>query len=614
MELEQQAKFDRLVRHLEKTAKKSIAKYYVRATLLAALGYGYITLLCLGIFGGLWLLLWSIATGQKRPMPIDNHTALFAVILLTVAAIWVQYTPLEDRPLDRDRYPKLFATIDRLQAQINTPPIHHVIINAEYNAGVYQAPRWGLFGGERNYLILGLPLMQSLSPEQFQATLAHELAHLSGNDSKFMGWIYRICQRWEQLTRDSNLFFIQSFFRWYEPLIKAYSFVLVRDREYAADALAGKIAGKEIAARDLIQTYVYQSYYQTAWQQEQTAQIRDRATPPKDTIARTLASLRKPIAAETARKWLGLVLGETTDTVDTHPCLRDRLSAVGYAEPPNWIPEPISQTAAEYFLGNRAQDLLTELDNRWYDNNLAAWEKQHNYYKLQQEYLDRLDTDLPVRELSERESIIRATLTTESTDPHTALPLWLNLLDRQPNCPIALYHAGKTLAARGEKIGCEYLERSIALDPDYLIPSCEELYGFHLHNGDLNAANLYLDWRKQHLPKQWRSNLERQLDRADRFIAHDLPDDRVSEIVEVITSISDWIDRAYLVCKPMQIFPDYPLYILAIDDRNFELEERLLDRLRIELIFDKHWQIITERTDKYHLLDRITKVPHSRII
>lgn len=55
-----------------------------------------------------------------------------------------------------------------------------------------QHARLGVLGWHVNYLILGLPLMQAVSPEQFRAIVAHELGHLSRNHSRFAGWIYRV--------------------------------------------------------------------------------------------------------------------------------------------------------------------------------------------------------------------------------------------------------------------------------------------------------------------------------------------------------------------------------------------------------------------------------------
>ena len=72
------------------------------------------------------------------------------------------------------------------------------IIDDEFNACIVQIPRFGLFGGARNYLVIGLPLMQTLTVEQFAAVLAHEYGHLSGAHGHFSAWIYRLRVTWSR--------------------------------------------------------------------------------------------------------------------------------------------------------------------------------------------------------------------------------------------------------------------------------------------------------------------------------------------------------------------------------------------------------------------------------
>jgi Zn-dependent protease with chaperone function len=633
MELEQQAKFDLLVRQLERsTRQRTTTNYRLRVAALAAIGYGYIGIICLALFSSLWLVRWLFELTQQRPIAIDPNQLWILFGLVAIATFWVQYTPLNDREIHRTEFPELFALIDELRVRLNTPEIHHVVINYDHNAAVYQAPRLGWLGWYRNYLLLGLPLLQSLTPEQFKATLAHELGHLSGNDSSFAGYIFRVRQMWEQLTTDNNLFIFQWFFRWYEPLIKAYSFVSVRDREYAADALAKRMTSPEIAASDLIQTYIYQHYLQEDFSCQLDRQARESQTPPPDVVTQMLAALRQPLDPQTAQIWLGLILGEATDTDDTHPCLSDRLAAVGYPTPKSWTPSPILCTAAEYYFGDRLTGLAAELDLQWYESRKTAWLRQYQQAQYQREYLATLNLQASTKLLTLSEATSQAELTTELHGDLLALPFWQEILARSPSHAKANYHVGKILVNRGHFSGCAYLEQAIALDSDLVIPSCEELYRFHTFQGDLVSAEIYLEWRQQHLPKQWRSKLERNIKDTDRFVPHDLEPDLVTEIRTKLVNYPT-IDRAYLVCKPMQIFPDRSLYILGIEIANprsndrqkqqpdVELERDWCERLRLELNlgerliiapFDRQKSAATSHQD-LRLIDNIRKIPAANI-
>mgnify|MGYP003433742597 FL=1 len=149
--------------------------------------------------------------------------------------------------------------------------------------------------------------------------------------------------------------------------------------------------------------------------------------------------------------------------------------------------------------------------------------------------------------------------------------------------------------------------------------------------GDPASAEIYLEWRQQHLPKQWRSRLEHKIEDTDRFVAHDLEPDLVAEIRSKLVKYSI-INRAYLVCKSMRIFPNRPLYILGIKligspidlqkpQTEFESEQDLCDRLRIELNFGKHLLIATFDSEKVtstnrqdlRLIENIEQIPYASI-
>lgn len=632
MELEQQAKFDLLVHQLERCARQQKApNYRIRVAILSAIGYGYIWLICLALFSSLWVVRSLIEVTQNQIVAINSNFLWVLFGLVAIATFWVQYTPLKAREIHRVDFPELFALIDELRLRLNAPQIHHVVINYDHNSSVYQTPRCGWFGWYRNYLLLGLPLMQSLTPEQFKATLAHELGHLASNDHRFIGWIFRVSQMWEQLTSDQNLFIFQCFFHWYEPLIKAHSFVLLREREYAADALAQKILGREIVASDLIQTYIYQYYLQDCFDPQLDRQARDHQTPPANVVTQMLAALRQPLDPIAARIWLGLILGEATDTNDTHPCLRDRLTAIGYSSPISWAPQSIACTAAEHFFGDQLADLARELDLQWYENRRTTWLRQYQQAQYQREYLATLNRQATIDGLTLSEATSQAELTSESHGELLALPLWQKILTQNPSYPQANYQIGKTLIHRGDESGCTYLEQAIALDPELVIPSCEKLYHFYTLQGDPASAEIYLEWRQQHLPKQWRSRLEHKIEDTDRFVAHDLEPDLVAEIRSKLVKYSI-INRAYLVCKSMRIFPNRPLYILGIKligapidlqkpQTEFESEQDLCDRLRIELNFGKHLLIATFDSEKLtstnrqdlRLIENIEQIPYASI-
>jgi hypothetical protein len=115
MELEQQTKFDLIVRQLERsTRQRTTANYQLKVAALAAIGYGYIGVICLALFSSLWLVRWLFETTQQRVIVVDPNQLWLLFGLVAISTFWVQYTPLSDREIHRTEFPELFTLIDEL--------------------------------------------------------------------------------------------------------------------------------------------------------------------------------------------------------------------------------------------------------------------------------------------------------------------------------------------------------------------------------------------------------------------------------------------------------------------------------------------------------------------
>ena len=71
-----------------------------------------------------------------------------------------------------------------------------MLVVDEVNAAVVQRPAFGLVGGPRNYLLLGLPLMEAMPPAEALAVVAHEYGHVAGSHGQFSAFIYRLRHTW----------------------------------------------------------------------------------------------------------------------------------------------------------------------------------------------------------------------------------------------------------------------------------------------------------------------------------------------------------------------------------------------------------------------------------
>ena len=253
------ARYRDLVERLEREARQSPGLYRFKLGLLAGLGFavlGGTVLLALGMSVGLVLVLVAIS-----PLLLLK---LIKVIWIPVAfgwfvlkSLWIRMEPPSGYLLRDGEAADLRAEVEWLREQTGAPPLKGIIIDSQLNAAAASVPRAMGLLGHSHYLVLGLPLMQLLSREQFDSVIAHEFGHFGGGHGRFGGWIYRVRVSWYRLLdglalqRSWTTKLFRRFFDWYAPYFNAYSFVLARANEYEADATAARVVGAPEAAQAL---------------------------------------------------------------------------------------------------------------------------------------------------------------------------------------------------------------------------------------------------------------------------------------------------------------------------------------------------------------------------
>lgn len=529
-------KFDELVRRLEQDAGRNPGGYRLRVGLLAALGYGFVLLLFTGAIGLLGLSVYLLASGHRSSGAVPRMLALLSFALVVLRALWVWMDPPEGSVLTPELAEPLFDTVEALREELQAPPFHRILITPDFNAAVAQRSRLGIFGWQENYLLVGLPLMQALPPEQFRAVLAHEMGHLRGGHNRFGGWIYRVNATWERLLsrlehKVGAASVLRAFFRWYSPYFAAYSFALRRADEYEADRCAARLAVAETAAEALCSAPIRARFIQERFWGGIYRRAAEEAEPPA-----------APFTA----------LAEETSTSDTHPALADRLRALGQ-EPR--LPEAVTgRTAAEHYFGAHLPRITAHLDQRWHHNIAPAWQERHQYAQEAQRDLEALDEKARSGvSLSLEEAWQRAAWTEEFRDAERALPLYQDVLDRVPEIAAAHFAVGRLLIAKDDPSGIPHLETAIAHDHDVTLPALDLLCDFHKRRGEAATARDVYKRAQHHADTLEESARERsQIGRKDRFLPHGLSAEEVGALCEQLAGQKD-LGGAYLVRKEVTL-------------------------------------------------------------
>ena len=173
-----------------------------------------------------------------------------------IRACFVRVRPPEGLTLDRTVGRALFDVVEDVRSAVRAPAVDHIVITGAFvaSAAAY-SPVWRL--RKRRTLVLGLPVLTTLSAEELRAVVAHELAHFSSAHDRFGAWVYRTRGGWLALraaldARLATPVYVYWLLRWYVPRLDGASAEVSRRHEFAADAVAATVTGSRAVADALI--------------------------------------------------------------------------------------------------------------------------------------------------------------------------------------------------------------------------------------------------------------------------------------------------------------------------------------------------------------------------
>ena len=490
------AAFEALITRMEALAVRNPAAYRWRVFGLAVLGYGYLLLTVLVLLALCVFLLASIVYLQAIAVKL-----LFLVggpLLLVLRSMWVKLEPPAGVRLTSQMVPELFRMLDDLRRRLRTPRIHHVLLTPDFNAGVMQVPRLGLLGWHRSYLFIGLPLMKSLTVEQFQTVLAHELGHLSGGHARAGNWIYRLRLIWQRLeaafapTSHWGSAPLRAFFKWYIPRFSATSFPLARANEYEADAAALNLTSARSAAQALTAVSIVGSYLSEKYWPKIHLAARELPQPAFAPYSEFMATAIQDVPAHELRGWQETALATKTSYDDTHPCLADRLEAMGATA--EFAP-PLTGDSAERLLGAERARLESAFDAQWRERVAESWKQVHENTRANRRRLSELRSQAAQTGLDEHKALELADLEEDVGEgPVASLRMRRALVAKYPESLPARFTLARQLLRAGDSDGVAPMEALIEKEPNAFLAGAELLRDYYWRR---NEKELATQWQQR---------------------------------------------------------------------------------------------------------------------
>ncbi|NIP71781.1 MAG: hypothetical protein GWO16_01530 [Gammaproteobacteria bacterium] len=444
--------------------------------LVAAVGYAFLAFFPV-------LALVSLAHLPRAVLSAHSSAAWLQVAGLGGAAalgtamtgmlVAMRAPPPRGYEVNGEKAPALFALLGELDQAYGGPRIHRVFVTERFEARVLRAPRFGLPALYENALVLGLPLLLTLSPTEFRVALGRCMGRLSLARNPVTGRLYHLRQTWAYY-RDTQgpaplRWVAGGFFAAYCPLYEWASRRAACLDELAADLYAAETVAHEDVAEAIVATVVNARFLDEKFWPALNSTRGKAPRPPHLPYSTMVRAFAHGVKEDERRLWLKEALAEQGDSKGPVPCLEKRLDNIGHQRA--GLPERAAEHAGRRYMGRALTEAQKHFDREWLRANAAQWRRSYREWQEGRSRIQALQQKageaLSKHEIGEYIELVR-----RHARPADVPALYQGLLERRPRDADLHWCLGRMLAMANDARGVPVLERAMDLDERYGVPAC----------------------------------------------------------------------------------------------------------------------------------------------
>ncbi|MGB5261626.1 MAG: hypothetical protein WBO34_14050 [Gammaproteobacteria bacterium] len=340
--------------------------YLLLTTLLALTGFA-----CLAVFP---LLVLAGVAGMYRALvnaPDIAWAPLLAWMLVTVFCGLVTYRIARFRPLlpagvvlERGQAPDLFGLVDDTAEQYGRTRVDRIVITGGYQLDLIKTPRTALPAWSTRSLVIGLPLMQCLSSQQFGCQLVRRLGQFSKRTNPLLNWLFELRDIWPRYRSadawaDPAFLPVHLLFSVFAPFYTVVSTAAARLDELQADSYAVQLCGDE----EVLETITIDAVHRLFLRERYWPVIRKLGVREAATITKTNTGIVRVLHAGlqdgNIGEWIGKAMSMEQQWNDPCPLLARRLDNIGHVHAR--MHAQTGESAAEDYLPASGQPIKAAL-------------------------------------------------------------------------------------------------------------------------------------------------------------------------------------------------------------------------------------------------------------
>ena len=345
--------------------------YLAVVSLLALVGYVYVLAFPLVTLISLANILQAVASGiADNWHQILTWTSMLILSgIVTYRAARLKIAPPSGLTLSEDKAPELFGQVRVLHARYKRPDIPRIVITPRYEVDIIKTPRWVLpIWSSNTIVVIGLPVLQSLSPQQLDCMVARRIGQFSKRDNLLTNWLYQLRQAWQQIltatarNKATGIEPLRWFFALYTPLYSGVSAYAASLDELHADYYAMQLYNDQevldmVTSDALCRWYLEKRYWPAVYKISAAGKV---LPAPHSKMA---SAIRTNLKGDKLLILIREMLQHQPRWNEPLPSFKSRIENIGHDKPR--VPDFSGETAGTHYLGKSMDGIITVIDKSW---------------------------------------------------------------------------------------------------------------------------------------------------------------------------------------------------------------------------------------------------------
>ena len=385
--------------------------YLASCLLFMLLGYVFLLLFPFLVFEGTAVLIKEVphARTAEHWIVVEVWSAILLFCLFLSRQIFRLHFPrVSGLKLSKDLAPDLYTMIAKVRKYTSQPSIRNIVLTDQYELRIEETPLLGYPFATFNTLVIGMPMLQTLSEDQFRGELLRKFSQYSSGRFRSAHWLFCTRLLWQRYSDalNSRKRFGEMPMRWffslYTPLFEALTLPAARMDELAGDSAVLEWMNDcdyfEAVKSSTVAEIFLQAHY---WRKVHKLSLKNPTVKinPFAELEHISGHLQ---SKEFRRKWLQGAFSAEQNILKAVPVLRQRMENIGQSKLHD-VPI-VEKTAAEILLGETRNNYVSIIDKLWHSTTFAQWKNDYEQRRADIGRVKKLsrksqDTMLSFREL-----------------------------------------------------------------------------------------------------------------------------------------------------------------------------------------------------------------------